>query len=222
MYDLPFCSDVAYAVPSNPSLNVSELIKIYDDNAAALYKNFTYSLQQIPCNAVDESQYSLARNCAYCARAYKQWLCAVTIPRCHDFTSSHKYLQPRSIGYPFLNGTMLPNDDDDSQQQVLYNSSRNPLIDAEIKPGPYKEVLPCRDLCHELVQSCPAALGFQCPRDDWLDKSYGERTLNDITCSYFGAAFFMSGAQGRSVHVFGFGIGLVAFWSLVWGLIWIP
>ena len=216
VYDLPFCSDVAYAVPSNPSLDIPDLIKIYDTNAASLFKNFTYSLQQIPCNASGESLYSLARNCTQCEKAYKEWLCAVTIPRCHDFTSTRDHLWERNLGQAFLNGSMLP-DNYKGRHDVRNMSSRNPIIDSEIKPGPYKEVLPCQDLCHELVRSCPTALGFKCPKKPWLHDSYGERGGNDITCSYFGAAYYMNGARG--LYGFGFNfLGAVGFWSLIWGL----
>ncbi|KAL1959032.1 hypothetical protein VTO42DRAFT_3273 [Malbranchea cinnamomea] len=220
VYDLDFCSEVAYAVPSNPSLNKTQLADIYDKNAAALYKNFSYSLQQIPCNASDSEQYSLARNCTHCAEAYKQWLCAVTIPRCHDFTSSLDHLQERNTGQAFLNGTMLP-DDYPGRANVASNSSRNSIIDTEIKPGPYKEVLPCIDLCHELVRSCPSALGFRCPRKEWLEASYGKRSGNNVTCSYFGAAFYIN--DGRSVYRNGYAfayafLSLIGFWSFVWVL----
>lgn len=56
------------------------------------------------------------------------------------------------------------------------------MIDQIIKPGPWKEVLPCKDLCYNLVQSCPAALGFACPAGRWLESSYGNGSLcNDPT-----------------------------------------
>jgi calcium channel MID1 len=104
----------------------------------------------------------------------------------------------------------------------MYNSSRNPIIDTDIKPGPYKEVLPCQDLCHELVQSCPASLGFGCPVEEWLNASYGVRSPNgDITCSYLGAAYFLNGVQRKigDANVLGFAlICLTLFWSLVWGV----
>ncbi|KMP03338.1 calcium channel MID1 [Coccidioides immitis RMSCC 2394] len=220
VYDLKFCSEVAYAVPSNPALNVSQLMKLYDDHAAKLYKNFSYSLQQIPCNASSSSKYSLARDCDDCASAYKQWLCAVTIPRCHDFSSSLSFLRPRNTGQNFLNGSILP-DDHPLRQNVLTNSSRNPLIDEEIKPGPYNEVLPCRELCYDLAQSCPSALGFGCPTNKWLNYSYGIMSDNgDVTCSYLGATYFMRNGA-LSIAQAGASMGLLGlgFWCLVWGLV---
>ncbi|PGG98997.1 calcium channel MID1 [Blastomyces parvus] len=219
LHDLEFCSEVAYAVPSNPSINHKDLAKIYDTHAKNLYKNFSRSLAQIPCNTSDTSLYSLARNCTDCAAAYKQWLCAVTIPRCADYSSTLPFLRPRNTAQKFPNNTVITMDSP-LRQMVLSNSSRNPLIDEEIKPGPYKEVLPCQDLCHELVQSCPAALGFSCPTGKWLNDSYGVKSPNgDITCSYFGAAYFLSGggkfAGGGFMLVLG---GVVGFWMVFWML----
>ena len=51
------------------------------------------------------------------------------------------------------------------------------MIDAIIKPGPYKEVLPCEDLCYELVRSCPSFMSFACPlAGHGLNYSYGKPT----------------------------------------------
>lgn len=216
MYNLSFCSEVAYAVPTNPDLfspldGLPELQARYDSYAAQMYQYFNYSLQQIPCNTTSSAQYSLVRNCTDCARAYKQWLCAVTIPRCDDFNRTGPGLIARNVGQPFANGSSissLPGWNPDVQQPLLdsvaTNSSRNPIIDRDIRPGPYKELLPCEDLCYDLVQSCPAALGFSCPlRGRGLEQSYGFRSGDDnLTCSYLGAAFFLSRADRVSVDMF--------------------
>ena len=217
LFDLAFCSEVAYAVPSHPSLNVTQLTELYDSNAAALYKNFSNSLQQIACNATLTAQYSLARSCSDCAAAYKQWLCAVTIPRCQDFSSNLPFLLPRNTGQDFINGSRMDGSDT-LRWAVLTNSSRNPIIDAKVKPGPYKEVLPCKDLCYDLVQSCPAVLGYACPEDKWLSGSNGVRSPSgDITCSYLGAAYFLNTAwkygEGMKRVLWAI-IGFWVFWKL--------
>ncbi|EQL32840.1 hypothetical protein BDFG_05089 [Blastomyces dermatitidis ATCC 26199] len=219
LHDLEFCSEVAYAVPSNPSISRTDLAKIYDTHARNLYKNFSRSLAQIPCNTSDTSLYSLARNCTDCAAAYKQWLCAVTIPRCADYSSTLPFLRPRNTAQAFPNNTAIALDSP-LRQMVLSNSSRNALIDKEIKPGPYKEVLPCQDLCYELVQSCPAALRFSCPTGRWLNDSYGMKSPNgDVTCSYFGAVYFLNGAGGVAGGGFMLVLGGVAgFWMAFWML----
>ena len=231
LYNLTFCSEVAYAVPSNPllfdpSTGVPALAARYDSNAAALYQNFNYSLQQVACKTPSVQQYSLARTCDDCARAYKTWLCAVTIPRCEDFSSTKPYLMPRNTAADFANGSSLPDlphlyhaDNITSWiSTVASNSSRNPIIDADIRPGPYKEVLPCEDLCYDLMQSCPASLGFQCPlAGKGLDASYGKRSRDsgEISCSYLGAAYYLSGGGRVMSAGFGFGFLGVVFWVVV-------
>ena len=198
-----------------------ELARLYDDAAAAIYQNFTYSLQQIACNTTSTAQYSLIRNCDDCARDYKNWLCAVTIPRCADFSSQESFLQVRNLGQSSHDSIDASNNEDDFSakpdsegssdedenrdikgyedtrpptRRLYANSSRNPLIDELVQPGPYKEVLPCDDLCYSLVQSCPAALGFKCPLPGrGLERSYGKRSRNgSITCSYLGAAYYLN------------------------------
>jgi len=208
MYNLSFCSEVAYAVPSNPDKyspldGLADLAAVYDSYAAQMYQYFNYSLQQIPCNTTASAQYSLARNCDDCARAYKQWLCAVSIPRCEDWSNDASYLARRNMAQKFPNGT-VPSwiSSPDPAQKVLLNSvqsnsSRNSeIIDDVIQPGPYKEVLPCIDLCYDLVQSCPAALGFGCPRGKYQNMSYGVRDPDPgiLSCSYLGAAYYLSDA----------------------------
>ncbi|KAL5366174.1 stretch-activated Ca2+-permeable channel component-domain-containing protein [Aspergillus floccosus] len=202
VYDLPFCSEVAYAVPANPHKNIDEIRRIYDDNAAALYKNFTYSLAQVQCNASNETRYSLATTCNDCANAYKQWLCAVTIPRCADFSNQADFLHPRNVGQSFDNNTAPAVTNNTQLDHPAYTRSRNPLIDSEIRPGPYKEILPCQDVCHTLVKRCPSVLGFQCPKGKWLDLSYGTRAPDgNITCSYLGAAYFLNAGDRVSASV---------------------
>lgn len=214
VYDLPFCSEVAYAVPANPTIFTTpeQLGIFYDNIAQGWYQNFSYSLQQIPCNSTDLTlRYSFARNCDDCAAAYKTWLCAVAIPRCADFTSTLPYLADRGLDTEFFNKTSnstVPNDlgilSNYSGGDHSYNTaslrSRNPLIESVVRPGPYKEIKPCIDLCWSLVQSCPSDFGFTCPMlGSWgAEMSYGERSPDgDVTCSWLGAAYFLS--EGRTL-----------------------
>lgn len=198
---------MAYAVPSNPFLyNRTALTDLYDNNARTHYQNFNYSLQQIPCNTTNTARYSLAKTCDDCAHDYKNWLCAVTIPRCEDFSASDPWLQPRNIAQAWWNGTKLqdtvhaaePSSNATLRDRVYANSSRVALIDELVRPGPYKEVLPCEDLCYSLIQSCPASFGFACPvQGKGLEKSYGNRGGNgagNLTCSYLGAVYYVNGA----------------------------
>ncbi len=223
LFNLSFCSEVAYAVPSNPDIvsNYTHFQSIYDDYVLGYYQNFNYSIQQVPCQTDPDAQYSLARNCDDCKSAYKDWLCAVSIPRCEDFSSDSKYFrQPRNVGQRFLNGTRLPASYLDQSYIPMYdaptlegtvafkqtygssvatNRSRNPIIDSKIAPGPYKEVLPCDDLCYGLMQSCPAALGFGCPYPGrGLEAGYGNRDGNgngSLSCSFLGAYVYTGGSS---------------------------
>ena len=103
-------------------------------------------------------------------------------------------------------------------------NSRNPIIDEQVLPGPYKEVLPCDDLCYNVVQSCPASMGFSCPLpgDIGFNQSYGRRPEGEagapekstvITCNYPGASYFLNGG-GRGVVMNGWG-GLVTVVGVV-------
>lgn len=163
--------------------------------------------------------YSLAVNCSSCENAYKEWLCAVTIPRCADFTDPAPWLKPRYAGQkpvlddPSLLGLGL--DNTALPQLPPSNHSRNPIIDQKIHPGPYKEVLPCKDVCYTLVKNCPANLEFACPQGEQLNWSYGSRDEQGmITCNYLGAAYYLSEGS-RLVRSGLYVVGL--FWVVFWG-----
>ena len=199
IYNLSFCTDVAYAVPVTPGnqTNLADLKELYDNDAREKYQNFDKSLQQVACNTTSSAMYSLARNCTDCEKDYKTWLCAVTIPRCVDFALNANYYVPRAVSTQFLNGSTSSAPDlaqyKDNMNNLYANSSRNPMIDDKIKPGPYKEFLPCIDLCYEVVRSCPATLGFACPLEGHgLNYTYGKNDTNGVTCNYPGAPFHQS------------------------------
>lgn len=242
IYDLPFCSEVAYAVPSNPTVfsNPDNLTMFYDNIARNWFKNFTYSLQQIQCNASSSAQYSLVRNCDDCAAAYENWLCAVTIPRCMDYSSDLPYLAERSSNKLFWNATAqawqehprMPALDQaeadkwvsaggwrqNANQSMSNVPSRNPMIDEIVKPGAYKEIRPCEDLCWTLVQSCPSPLGFSCPLDgSWgKEMSYGERDSGgDVTCSYLGAVYYALSSAPDPLRLLR-GLWWISFTAVVW------
>jgi calcium channel MID1 len=213
IFDLEFCSDVAYAVPSSPKfkLNTTDLAKLYDDQAQAYYQNFTNSLAQVACDTTDTAQYSLARNCTDCSRDYKEWLCAVIMPRCEDFTApaSNTWLRERNINAKFLDGSipyannLTEEFNETMRDRFAYSKSRNPLIDDQIQPGPYKELLPCEDLCFDIVRSCPAQLQFACPNEPARGLMYGRRdpqAPDVLKCNFPGAVISLNtirnGASG--------------------------
>jgi calcium channel MID1 len=229
IYDLPFCNDVAYAVPSNATATRDDLVSFYDNSAQGFWQNFTYSLQQIACNTTSTAQYSLVRNCTDCARDYKTWLCSVTIPRCVDFT--HPVGAAAVIQSPFiiernLAATKYINGTDVDLGAVGLNSSaahtpwlatsRFPAIDTTVKPGPYRELLPCIDICYEMVKSCPSSMGFGCPRQRPLVlRSYGYLNDDDaagvpLPCNRLGVD------QPRTSS----GLKLTAGWMWCLGVLW--
>lgn len=208
--DLDFCDTVAYAVPSSPEFKYDDdkLKALYDDQAKKYYKNFKNSLDQIACDAPSTAQYSLARNCANCREDYKAWLCSVLIPRCEDFTANDVWLQPRNIMATFSNGTIPFANNMSAEFNVTqrdrfgYSKSRNPMIDATIKPGPYKEMLPCEDLCFDIVRSCPAQLEFTCPNNPARALQYGTRDPkgNILTCNFPGAVVKLNVQSSASLE----------------------
>ncbi|RCI13672.1 hypothetical protein L249_5455 [Ophiocordyceps polyrhachis-furcata BCC 54312] len=206
--DLEFCDEIQYAVPGNDRrFNNTALGKAYDDYARKMYANFEKVMMQIPCEAPRTSLYSLARTCNDCKAAYKKWLCTVSMPRCEEFGSNSKFTLARNVGQAFPNGTKLPPElRQPLEQKPFSNSSRNKFIDEEIQPGPYKEILPCEELCYEVVQSCPAKIGFKCPRPEFpgFETSYGRRDEDPatVTCNFPGEPRTpMSGARALFANI---------------------
>lgn len=191
MTDLEFCDEVQYAVPGSDKFNNgTELARVYDNYAKEMYSHFEKVMMQIACEADSSSRYSLVSNCTDCRDAYKRWLCTVAVPRCEDFSSDTRAAFVRNVGQPFPNDTMLPDDEIEKWSAKLYhNVSRNRFIDDEIAPGPYKEILPCEEICYEVVQKCPASIGFKCPRPKLtgFEASYGRRSeTKELSCNYPG------------------------------------
>ncbi|KAI2473725.1 stretch-activated Ca2+-permeable channel component-domain-containing protein [Annulohypoxylon bovei var. microspora] len=203
IFNMTFCDQTQYAVPGNLTNfpNGTVLAEFYDNYTRTMYDNFDKVMQQVPCETSSIAQYSLARDCDDCKAAYKNWICSVAVPRCEDFSSPDRYyLQIRNIASPFANGSFVNQSLIDRYgEKLAYNSSRNPIIDETVQPGPYKELLPCEDLCYELVRSCPSSMGFSCPRpvnQFGFSNSYGrDFGSGSLSCNYPGSAHFPAGAD---------------------------
>ena len=130
-----------------------------------------------------------------------------------DFSNNASHLQPRAVSYAFINSSYANATEGDpvfhskDRSRTAFSSSRNPMIDTVIRPGPYKELLPCKDMCYNLTRSCPAALQFACPLEGHgLELDYGNPNLHpegEITCNR--PWTLINGAAGLRVT------GLVAF-----------
>ncbi|KAI1097244.1 stretch-activated Ca2+-permeable channel component-domain-containing protein [Jackrogersella minutella] len=220
VFNMSFCDQTQYAVPGNLTNfpNGTALAAFYDNYTRTMYDNFDKVLQQVPCETASTAQYSLAKNCDDCRAAYKSWLCLVAMPRCEDFSSPERqYLHMRNIAAPFANGSFVNQSlINEYGSELVYNSSRNPIIDQMVQPGPYKELLPCEDVCYDLVRSCPASMEFACPRPTNLygfNGSYGRQLANGaLSCNYPGSAHFpVAGAGTLSPPL----VGLVSICTLL-------
>ncbi|KOG96887.1 Mid1p [Saccharomyces eubayanus] len=175
IFDLDFCSDVAYSVPTSSFSveNKTLMAQTYDHIAEALYSNFSKALQLVSCDADKDARYSPIMACEDCAEAYRDWVCAVSIPRCSTLYS--KYFTHR-----------------DKTQ------NRNDYLNRYIKPlDDYYEILPCIDMCYTLVRNCPSDFGFACPNDksteDLLYESYNfYMDVDYATCNYIGNSSLMT------------------------------
>jgi calcium channel MID1 len=92
------------------------------------------------------------------------------------------------------------------RHRLGYNSTRNPGIDAVLVQAPYKEMMPCEDLCFDIVRSCPAQLAFACPNSPAKELTYGQRDPDDkeLRCNFPGAVVKLNvqGAAGTlTAHV---------------------
>ncbi|KAM3443460.1 hypothetical protein NHJ13734_001870 [Beauveria thailandica] len=213
--DLKFCNDIQYAIPGNIEKFTGEdsLGQKYDEYAKKMYENFEKALMQVQCEAPSTKMYSLLRTCDDCKRTYKKWLCTVVMPRCEDYTLDSPHSIVRNAGQPFPNGTQLPAEDLAKYSAPASNTSRNKFIDDEIAPGPYRELLPCDDLCYDVVQSCPAALKFVCPLRKFreFNSSYGRRDPDnkEVTCNYPGEPRTRVSAAAGVVYNTAFLCGMV-------------
>lgn len=119
------------------------MVARYEPYIAQSFANFTLSLGLFPCGT---SFYSYVRTCDESLLSYKDWLCAVTIPRCTDTGAPSSLLRTQEYG---INGTLL--------------DARNELVPSISDMGQYSEILPCLSLCNEVDRTTPSILGWICP-----------------------------------------------------------
>ncbi|CCK72594.1 Mid1p KNAG_0K02310 [Huiozyma naganishii CBS 8797] len=170
IYGLDFCTDVMYSVPTSSLAagNKTLMAETYDNIAKGVYANFSSALKLVSCDTELDARYSPLRTCEDCARSYRDWLCAVSIPRCTTRHSEYYLMRSK-------------------------NDNRNAFINEYIRPiRNYYEILPCINMCYNLVSDCPSVFGFSCPssnkNEELLLNSYNYFIEDswDPTCNFLG------------------------------------
>lgn len=179
VHSLDFCPDVAYSVPSPPTLSTSDLIDYYNTTLAPSLTAFARTLTTFPCNSSAHGSYSFVSTCDDCYSSYRTWLCATTMPRCTD-APSNASLTPSSddstewtipIAYsqlpllrdhPPTSRTPLfaPSNLSTTFPSLVLNSS---VTATSQTPFPYAEVPPCLSVCTFVAARCPPFMGWSCP-----------------------------------------------------------
>ncbi|KAH3682137.1 hypothetical protein WICPIJ_006895 [Wickerhamomyces pijperi] len=179
--DMSFCSNVRYSIPQSKKFqedgNYQDFINSYDNYARDVYNNFTLALGLDGCQLPDDQIYSPITSCQECSEAYKNWLCAVLIPRCDSTIATNSTIS-----------------------RVERTSLRSQVLSESVEvPSSYYETLPCIDLCFTIVRNCPSDFGFSCPkmmRD--IENNYGfmnAANQNDgngvgVGCNFVGEMFY--------------------------------
>lgn len=165
VYDVPFCPNVAYSIPIGPSVATEDALSIINQTVGPNFSNFSTTLNTFPCGNDYFGDYSPVRTCDDCSRAYQDWLCAVTMPRCVDSLSnqtagSSAPSSSRQLGTSLsdTNVDLLP-----YIQNRKGNDSRQSYIENELQAGNYGELLPCDYTCYYVSMSCPNIIQWTCP-----------------------------------------------------------
>ncbi|KAI9296662.1 hypothetical protein K502DRAFT_363933 [Neoconidiobolus thromboides FSU 785] len=165
-----FCDEISYSIPvpdvedgksSQESyieerIRINKAVQIYDKKAEDIYSNFTDLINQYNCDN-NRKRYSPVRGCDDCKRAYKNWICGITIPRCTDSVFDSK--------------SVIRRNKEDKIKPFVYD---------ELGINEFNELKPCAELCHHVMQSCPASFKFTCPKaSNTLESSYFKGTDNE-------------------------------------------
>ncbi|POY70704.1 hypothetical protein BMF94_6287 [Rhodotorula taiwanensis] len=192
VYNMPACPSVAYAVPAPRSLGTDRLLSFFNDTISPYLANFTRTLTTFPCDRQPEGLFSVVSTCSDCADAYRDYVCAVTMPRCVDATSGTPLntTVPQAVisgdvlaswTLPATYQTRLLRDEPFASRTPLFGpanlsntfpflfNASYPASEANLAretPFPYVEVPPCLDVCYLVQARCPFFLGFVCPKFD--------------------------------------------------------
>ncbi|KAL9931833.1 hypothetical protein V8E36_009383 [Tilletia maclaganii] len=181
--DLDFCPSVAYSIPIAPGIETAVAIAAANLTITPNMANFTRMINTFPCGDPYFGSYSVVSTCEDCKNAYRDWLCAVVLPRCTDpiapELSAASQLGTELTGAPTgTNTRLLPyivNRNVEGSNNGT-TPSRRPYIDKLLRPGTYGELLPCIYTCHFVSRACPPINGWSwtCPQwDISAQRDYG-------------------------------------------------
>lgn len=168
VYDLEFCPEVAYSIPVGRGVSTDHALRVINDTVWPNFANFSTTIDTFPCGSEEFGQYSPVQTCDSCKLAYRDWLCAVTMPRCVDPLPSldnettaavPNVLDMTGTSTP-LNTGLLP--------YIINrrNNSRQTYIEAQdgLDAPTYGELLPCIYTCYFVSRHCPQPLiEWYCP-----------------------------------------------------------
>lgn len=194
VYDVPFCPNVAYSIPVNPTISTTTALSAIRGFVDPQYSNFSLTIDTFPCASHDFGMYSYVQTCDNCKKSYQDWLCAVAMPRCTDPLSapdsqSRATQDGRELtGAPTgLNTDLLPYIVNRNGNGSSALASRQTFIDQQLQPGLYGELLPCIYTCYFVERTCPPLIQWACPVwDITAQRDYG--TFADSGAKGIGAA----------------------------------
>ncbi|KZT63560.1 hypothetical protein DAEQUDRAFT_770506 [Daedalea quercina L-15889] len=174
VYGLPFCPSVGYAAPVSNNdaasgVTVAELPSDFTGNLTSGLANFTTMLTTIACG---RDLYSPLVTCADCQAAYRNWICAVSLPRCAEYASTSSS-SAASTSTAIQGGAQQPLVT--ATPALSLASASNPRATGlPVYAENYTVVLPCLEVCNAADRACPPFLGFQCPLPQFTaSMSYG-------------------------------------------------
>ncbi|CAO1615946.1 unnamed protein product [Parajaminaea phylloscopi] len=191
VHDIDFCPQVAYSIPVGRGIPTEQALSVINATVSPNYANFSRTMSTFPCDDPDFGQYSTVRSCVDCKRAYQDWLCAVTMPRCTDPLDDPLSQSAAVLDIDSMNGRQSNLNTDLLPYIVNRNAStsRQKYFGGDLQVSEtYGEVLPCLYTCLFVQRNCPGPLlAWSCPQWDITAQSdYG--TFADAGHKGLGAA----------------------------------
>ncbi|KZT30269.1 hypothetical protein NEOLEDRAFT_1054732 [Neolentinus lepideus HHB14362 ss-1] len=170
VHSVPYCPAVSYAVPlPHPPVNFAAhdartLPESLTDPLLSGLTNFTTMLTTFACG---RDIYSPLQTCADCQREYRNWLCAISFPRCSEEglpSTTTSSIAAQQTGAQVPVSALVP--------VTPTNVPRN--LNLPNITSNYSMLLPCLETCTAVDRACPYFLGFKCPLPQFnANVSYG-------------------------------------------------